>query len=77
MGRQCPPVAFFFHTRHNVRKNGMRVPGYGKVSSLRDDSLPSLPLFNGVKFDIFTSILYILVKRAQIVIIHKPKSHFA
>lgn len=55
----------------------MRVPDYGRVSSLRDDSLPSLPLFNGAKFDIFTSILYILVKRAQIVIIHKSKSYFA
>lgn len=31
----------------------MRVPDYGRVSSLRDDSLPSLPLFNGAKFDIF------------------------
>ncbi len=55
----------------------MRVPGYGRVSSLRDDSLPSLPLFNGAKFDIFTSILYILAKRARIVIIHKPKPRFA
>ncbi len=55
----------------------MRVPDYGRVSSLRDDSLPSLPLFNGAKFDIFTSILYIHAKHAQIVIIHKPKPRFA
>lgn len=55
----------------------MRVPDYGRVSSLRDDSLSSLPLFNGTKFDIFTSILYIFVKRVQIVIIYKSKSHFA
>lgn len=55
----------------------MRVPGYGKVSSLRDDSQPSLPLFNGAKSDIFTSILYIFVKRAQIVIIYNPKPRFA
>lgn len=55
----------------------MRVPDYGRVSLLRDDSLPSLPLFNGAKFDIFTSILYILAKRAQIVIINKPKPGFA
>ena len=55
----------------------MRVPDYGRVSSLRDDSLPSLPLFNGTKFDIFTSILYIPTKHAQIVIIHKSKPRFA
>lgn len=55
----------------------MRVPDYGRVSSLRDDSLPSLPLFNDAKFDIFTSILYILAKHTQIVIIHKPKPRFA
>ena len=55
----------------------MRVLDYGRVSSLRDDSLPSLPLFNGAKFDIFTSILYIFVKRVQIVIIHKSKPRFA
>ena len=67
----------FFNLRYNDKKNGMRVPDYGRVSSLRDDSLPSLPLFNGAKFDIFTSILYILAKHAQIVIIHKPKPRFA
>lgn len=72
-----PAGCFLFSHTDNVKKNGMRVPDYGRVSSLRDDSLPSLPLFNGAKFDIFTSILYILAKRAKIVIIHKPKPRLA